>query len=89
MATPMWFAQDTEGRLYMQTWAGSAKVKRILSNESVEVALSDAQGIPAGLPSRVAAGCTKPARKWPVRPFVCWPDVMACPVSSFICCSGS
>lgn len=54
VATPMWFAEDAEGRIYMQTWAGSAKVRRIVLNDRVELAPSDARGRVLG-PSRAGS----------------------------------
>ncbi|MBS2036475.1 PPOX class F420-dependent oxidoreductase [bacterium] len=48
VATPMWFVETGEGSLLMQTWAGSAKVKRVRNQEKVEVAPSDARGKESG-----------------------------------------
>lgn len=52
VATPMWFVETGDGSLLMQTWAGSAKVKRIRNQETVEVAPSDARGRESGPPRK-------------------------------------
>ena len=48
VGTPMWFAIDETDRIYMQTNAGSIKVKRLLNNSALEVCPSDARGRPLG-----------------------------------------
>lgn len=47
VGTPVWFVRE-EGRLLVQTDAGSYKVKRIRRNPSVTVALCSARGRPRG-----------------------------------------
>jgi hypothetical protein len=46
--TPVWFGLDGAGRLYVQTDAGAAKVKRIRSDARVRVAPASARGKPTG-----------------------------------------
>jgi uncharacterized protein len=47
VSTPMWFAIEGE-KIYMQTNAGSWKVKRIANSPQVEVRPSDSRGKPLG-----------------------------------------
>jgi uncharacterized protein len=46
--TPVWFGLDADGKLYVHTGAGAAKVKRIRANPRVRVAPSSVRGKPAG-----------------------------------------
>jgi len=46
--TPVWFGLDAEGRLYVNTEADSAKVKRIRANAHARVAPANARGKPVG-----------------------------------------
>jgi hypothetical protein len=46
--TPVWFGLDEAGRLYVQTDAGAAKVKRIRADARVRVAPATARGKPTG-----------------------------------------
>jgi PPOX class probable F420-dependent enzyme len=46
--TPVWFGLDTDGRLFVRTEAGAAKVKRIRADSRVRVAPASSRGKPAG-----------------------------------------
>ena len=48
VGTAMWFALDESGRMYMQTNAASAKVKRLSNHPEIEVMPSDSRGKPLG-----------------------------------------
>jgi uncharacterized protein len=46
--TPVWFGLDTDGRLFVRTEAGAAKVKRIRADSRVRVAPATSRGKPTG-----------------------------------------
>lgn len=48
VGTPMWFGLDGSGKMYMQTNAASAKVKRLRNRPELEVMPSDSRGKPLG-----------------------------------------
>ncbi len=54
VTTPVWFAREGEV-LYITTYDGTGKVKRLRANERVEIAASDARGKARG-PVQVAHG---------------------------------
>lgn len=45
IATPVWFAQDDEGKLYVMTLNDAWKVKRIRNNSHVKLAPCNARGV--------------------------------------------
>jgi PPOX class probable F420-dependent enzyme len=46
--TPVWFGLDAEGKLYVRTETGAAKVRRIRANPRVRVAPATVRGKPLG-----------------------------------------
>ena len=48
VATPVWFALDEAGRMYVHTERDSAKVKRVRNDPHVRVAASNVRGKPRG-----------------------------------------
>jgi len=48
VGTPMWFAVEESGRIYMQTNVASGKVKRLRNRPEIEVAPSTSRGKPLG-----------------------------------------
>src|SRR5258708_32906806 len=46
--TPVWFGLDADGRLFVRTEAGAAKVKRIRADGRVRVAPASSRGKPTG-----------------------------------------
>jgi PPOX class probable F420-dependent enzyme len=59
--TPVWFGLDGEGRLYVQTGADAAKVRRVRANPSVLVAPATQRGKPTGPLARGSARVLAPA----------------------------
>lgn len=48
VGTPMWFAVDGTGKMFMQTNAASGKVKRLRNRPEAQVGPSDSRGKPLG-----------------------------------------
>ena len=61
--TPVWFAEDGEGRLYVYTLAKSGKVGRIRRDGDVRVGPSDARGRPLGPEAPGTARLLPPAER--------------------------
>ena len=59
--TPVWFAEDGEGRLYVYTLGDSGKAKRIRNDGRVVVGPSDARGNPLGPEASGTARLLPPA----------------------------
>jgi PPOX class probable F420-dependent enzyme len=59
--TPVWFGLGADGRAYVQTDAGSGKVKRIRANPRVRVAPANARGKPLGPAAEATARILEPA----------------------------
>ena len=55
VGTPMWFGVDGTGKMYMQTNAASAKVKRLRNHSEIEIMPSDSRGKPLGAAWRAHA----------------------------------
>ena len=54
--SPLWFVHE-DGRLYLTTFAETAKVKRLRANDRAEVAPADRGGKPLGSPIAVRGRC--------------------------------
>lgn len=63
--TPVWFAEDGEGRLYVYTLWDSGKARRIRRDGDVLVGLSDARGRPLGPEAPGTARPLPPAESAP------------------------
>jgi len=60
VATPMWFAEEDDGVLYVYTLANAGKIKRVRNNPQVRIMPCDVRGNPKGewvkATARIASG---------------------------------